>query len=482
MSIRHFICLYSLVFTAVSVSYDQIAFAIKTSSFHVEKDNLKLGNDFPKAQEYRMGRSPVVEPFARLPDRLRSPFSLRREHAPADLSKYTECSTRNFSEPYFKIGNESKRYKSSGEIEYDQPGWEERLPVEWEGLNFRILGYPGVNVPPRSTTPSHIKENVRIAVVDVRMVNGKPHHFYLSNSTALHPIENWSSTKVLSIFTAAHYLRVQSGGQVGMGAFLNGAPLGRFVTSIASLSDNQTAAWFKTVMGPRRSSDYLLDWIGKSDLDYNTGRSITTSESFAGRWGASPIDTGPLSTPFVDGENQVEITRDLRFRGNNSLSPLTHLEVWKRVLVGEKDSLAYEAGPKIQKEDLEVILYGEKEDRGFGGLLYGGSKNESFSDEAGGKRLLDRMTAGRWRIFGKTGSSGSGGSSRGRAEATRVVALCLPQTNDSFPDGRELYFFVNVQARKNASVGSARRVLSETIKNLIEYMVPELRTSSNEES
>lgn len=397
------------------------------------------------------------------------PLKLDPQYAPSDLTPFTTCKTRNFSNPRFRIGGLIRTYKSSSQINYAASNWEGRLPVLWEGLNQDILGVPGINVDNGSVTPPYIGENVRIAVIDVRQVGGVPHCFYLSNSTALHPIENWSSTKVLAVIAAGQHLRSMSSGRLGLDASLSGMPLGRFVSSIGWVSDNRTAAWFKTVMGPEKTSNFLVGWIGKGNYDYNRNRSIAILESFGGRYGAPPRDTGPLRTIFRRGKEVLKIDRDQFFSGDNTLAPLTIVEAWKRVLVGQKDPTTNRLRISLTEADKQVLLYGEKADDGFGGFLFGGSK-QRFVNTMGGKEKLERMSGGRWRLFGKTGSGRS--RVRNRTEATMLLGICIPEGGGSLSDGREIYLFVNAQAAAGKS--NARAVADKAIQNLVEYMIPQL--------
>lgn len=386
---------------------------------------------------------------------------------PANLEPTTACNTKSFDQPEFSIGGQLKTYRNSSEVRYSEDGWEKRIAVEWEGLNRSILGYPGINVPARSPTPDSIDANVRIAVIDIRNVRGIPHYFYLSNSTAEAPIENWSSTKVIGVIGAAHYLRQLSNQRVGLNSYVNDVPLGRYITSIGENSDNPTAAWFKTVMGPSRLSQFYLDWIGKSDYRNRNGNVVR--EEFASGYGSRPANYGGENPIFEapTGES-IRLRRDTRFSGANTLAPISLAETWKRVLVNKRDPSYQRQSLKISEKDLEVMLYGEKADQGFGGFLVGGAK-EIFVEALGGKNRLDRLTNGKWRMFGKTGSGSE--NSRNRAEQTLLMGLCLPSFEGGIRSGRELVFFMNVQSK---SIDNAKRIRLEVISKLARYLIPEL--------
>lgn len=382
---------------------------------------------------------------------------------PANTDRVLECPLANSSETTFSLMGTRRQYKSFEEVDFQSSGWEGRVAGDWAAFNEGNLGVAGVNVNNGRENPSSVVENARVAALDVRLVNGRYYFYYLSNGTAFAPIEQWSSTKTLSVFLAGEYMRRSSQGQVGLNSWVKDKHVGEHITSIGSVSNNSTAAWFKTIMGATPMTQFIKDWMGKSSWDYY--RNVATiDEDFRGRYGEAPANNGSVFTEASG--NILEVNQDLSFTGPNTLSPLTMLESWKRVVVDEGRGI-YPRDLSLTREDRSVLLYGEPSADNFGGFLLGGSKDammESFESLT----KLNQRTAGAWRIFGKTGSGFSG--TRKRYEGVYVASVCLPAAPGGMKETRQILFMVNVQAKSSTRRSALR---TSVIRKIAESMVPE---------
>jgi hypothetical protein len=387
-------------------------------------------------------------------------------YPPSNLAKEIKCNLEPVNDSVFKVAGKYREYAPAELIDYKNIGWEGRLAADWDALNVSNLGTVGVNIDNALPTPSKIPENVRVAVIDIRNVAGIPHYYYYSNETAFAPIEQWSITKFLGVQLSMNHLRETSNGLVGADSFVDGVGVGSYITSIGRISDNPTAAWFKSLMGAEKMTDYLSNWMLKSDWDYHRG-SETIPEIFLGKYGQQPASYGGDFPLFEStNKNTFRITRNNDFPGSNTLSPLTMVESLKRLVVNDEGR--YSMSTSLTDNDLEAVLYGAKSDKGYGGFLLGGTK--SFSVDAfGGKEKLDFLTNGKWRIFGKTGSGYS--SIRQRYEGVFLGSICLPKAKNGLRSSRQLVFMVNAQAKD-----STRRweIRYETLRNIANLMIPEL--------
>lgn len=387
-------------------------------------------------------------------------------YPPSDLSKEINCNLEPVKDSVFKVAGKYREYAPAKLIDYRNIGWEGRLAADWDAFNVTNLGTVGVNIDNALPTPSKVPENVRVAVIDIRNVAGTPYYYYYSNETAFAPIEQWSITKFLGVQLSMNHLREESNGLVGADSYVDGVEVANYITSIGRISDNPTAAWFKSLMGAEKMTDYLGNWILKSDWDYHFG-STTIPEIFLGKYGQQPASYGGDFPLFESlGNGSFRLTRNNDFLGSNTLSPLTMVETLKRLVVNDESS--YSMSSSLTGNDLEAILYGAKSDNGYGGFLLGGTK--SFSVDAfGGKEKLDSLTNGKWRIFGKTGAGYS--SIRQRYEGVFLGSICLPKTENGLTESRQLVFMVNAQAKD-----STRRweIRYETLRNIAKIMIPEL--------
>ncbi len=402
--------------------------------------------------------------------------TLAKSLAPANLVPYLSCPLSNDQTASHMIAGKQLRYRSSSEVGYDTRDWEERVAGSWDLLDENILEAPGYNVANDLVTPRRISENARVVAIDIRRHQDEWVYHYFSNGTAFHPIENWSATKIQAAFLAGLKLRHASNGHVGLDSTVAGQLLAQLITGIASHSHNDSAAWFKTIMGARAMTNYLNDWLLKSNLDYFS-RKPTIGEIFLGRYGVPPLDLGGVRTLFRGQDGQsVEIRRDLVFPGDNTLSPLSMVESWKRIFAHEIDPTTKPKlnGAELREADLRSLFYGHpgRQHSALAGMLLGGTKKKIVK-AMGGKELLDAKTGGKWRIFGKTGSGFS--YIRKRHEAAFLGAVCFPAAEGGLQQTRAFVFFVNIQANNP----SRRYEIRDTvIHQLTRLLVPELFSDS----
>lgn len=384
---------------------------------------------------------------------------------PADMSRTIRCDLGNHPDGAQAVfDGRPIRYYNSSEIPYNSKSWYDSGDKPWisfDAFHSGNIGYPGYPSSTRSgVAPSGI-HNVRLAVVDVRLVNGKPHYHYFSNETALNPIENWSSTKAPVMTMAADTIRKASDGKVGLLSQTGGNVwVGTHVTTVARTSDNGTAVWFKSITGGQESHQLFQSWLARWD----------PTQSFGGGHGAAARNLG--KTFRAENGSSVTIPKAGSFvsYGVNTLKPIMMAEFWKRLAVNHDDPSIWLTD--IQDDDLIVLKYGYKSGRSNGGLLYGATKNDGFINAFGGKTRLDQISPG-WRIFGKTGSGYS--NERGRHEAAIGGYLCIPKNNSAgIEGGRLLAYFMNIQAESNAKKYQIRNAVAAKLTNL---MVPEIRNA-----
>ena len=385
-------------------------------------------------------------------------------------------------------------YSDSDSIDYASDGWwKDSQPwFSADALDSKILkhpGFPGNSPAFKSSEPV----NARVVVVDIRKVNGKLVYHYFSNETGNSPLENWSSTKSLVMLQAAHTLRYKHG--IPFLSQVSGSPsaaskwIADHVNDVALTSNNRTAAWFKSITGAQGSHQFVRNWlVGTSD----------SNTSFGGLHGEAPAAHGNWFFPAGKGPaKQIAQVGNIKGVSDNTLMPVLMAEFWKRLAVNKQDPVTWlknadYAGPiqsaverkkkffdptlpsSLSDEDLKVLLYGYVNSSQNGGLQLGATQHGEFVDAFGGKTKLDQLTGGKWRMFGKTGSGFS--NSRKRFEAAFGGSLCIPadKTRATLKSGRQIAFFVNIQAQ-----GSAGAPRLDVLKGISSSFLPELTGAAN---
>jgi hypothetical protein len=414
---------------------------------------------------------------------------------PSDASRIVRCKLGSLPASARKANFRGKdiEYFPSDEIPYESADWW-KSSSPWMSddiLDSTILGYPGFKGSGRDFSVTQ-PVNARVVAVDVRNIGGKLHYHYFSNETASSPMENWSSTKSLSMLMAAHSLRKNTNYGLLSTVYTSqsgGKPtgwVGTFVNEVALTSNNSYAVWFRSLTGANGAQNFVRNWL-------------TPNAEFGGGHGSGPAALGNW---FSEGDTkprkQLARAGTWNSVSTNTLMPVAMVEFWKRLAVNSDDPITWlkdadytssvkdAAGKKstyfqnarnfaLTDDDLKVLLYGFVNSQANGGLALGANNNDSFVDAFGGKSKLDNATGGQWRFFGKTGSGGGAvRSGRTRNEAIFGGFFCLPEGSKLEPKGRLVAFFVNVQTAGSAS-GPRQAVLA----NLASALLPNVTGGTN---
>jgi hypothetical protein len=262
-----------------------------------------------------------------------------------------------------------------------------------------------------------VPNDLRVAVILVRRVDGVPHYRYLSNGTHDEAIQPWSTTKFLAAANAAATLRTKSQYQVGLASTVDGVALGDLVTSLVNYdydpySSNAIGAYFHNIGGRNRANDLIHQaWLGRP-----------STETFGGNYGAAAV---PLGYTFVEAGSSVSITPDSVSGIPNKLSMLTLAEALKRLVLHREDAAT--RLPGIQWKDLEVLFYGApNSSKGpFGGM----SGDPAVYLQSGHDiEYLAERSKEQFRIFSKLGAGTT--SADGVFHFVDVGYGCFPVLDD----------------------------------------------------
>ena len=379
---------------------------------------------------------------------------------------------RTFSEG--RLAGQTIRYLSSDDVDYTNPNWPYLVASSWNALNY-------------------IDANaVKIAVIDIRNVDGRPHYHYFSNGSWNGRNQNWSSTKFLGQLAAVHKIRLLSNGVMGTDSYINDTGVGigsRRLTyhsyRLHHDSWNTAGGLFKQVAGlnPVNGGDYsptsfVRGWLARPGALFNGYYGDSNYDGYYTLRKGSPSSSTTASFAVPSGRSVA--------RTANLLSPLTLAESWKRIGVNFRDeqlmpkgqfgsnwqSYAYDGGvgvnsyipaaaqswrTAITESDIADMFYGPI-GGAIGGALHDIGIRNRFTAAFGGHLRLDAATDGRWRIFGKTGS--------GRNDRAYGAYFCLP----GFKGGREFAIFL-VSKRGTAAA-------SDAIAKVLDTLAPGIRTGS----
>lgn len=249
-----------------------------------------------------------------------------------------------------------------------------------------------------------------VVVIEIRRIGGVPHYRYLSNGSAEHAVQPWSTTKWIAAANAGARLRRASQGQVGLTARVDGRPLGDLITSIANydgdpFSSNSLGRYFHDIGGRAAANDLVhAAWLSRP-----------ADETFGGNYGdASP----PLGFAFVEsGGASTTITPDQTTGPANKLSMLTLAEALKRTVLFRE-----EPGQRIADltwPDVRTLLYGAAGSAKYG--EWGGltADDAIYMQSAHDWDYIERRSHGRWRVFSKLGLGTNG-------QFVNVAYACLP--------------------------------------------------------
>lgn len=351
----------------------------------------------------------------------------------------------------------SKVYRKADAVNYFANGWENRVAASFKHLSPQHTG----------EDPSRL----RLVWIDVRTVDGVPYYHYYANAsdtlaTHVRQLEPWSSSKVYGVAMAFHRLRLESGQKIGATAVIGGdTSIAKDMDVLNDVSSNLLAGFYKALAGRKLATSMVQKWIRRP------------GETFGGFYGDSTYATNQTFT-F---RSPAGVTQSFALRNDapsaNALSPLTIAEMIKRLGVGFKDPqllpkmVDYSANPSEEQvrnakvsllpEDLRVLFYGTNKS-GLGGMMYDGLRD--IPHNLVGSKTLDRLTDGKWRVFGKGGSGFS--NSRGKDEESTGDWVCIPGVNGG--QGLEFALYAHIDGPNKV----AR--LHAAIKRVAQSLYPEL--------
>ncbi|MCA2960283.1 MAG: hypothetical protein IOD12_08520 [Silvanigrellales bacterium] len=435
-----------------------------------------------------------------------------RVAAPADqpisfkIKPTTQCSTGdvgaelNMTHPV--TGKPLKVvYKSSDDINYLSKGWESRIPITADFFSSKNLG-------------GYDSSEIKVTVIDVRNVNGKPHYHYFSNGTHMETKQNWSATKFMGASYSIHNIRVQTKGAVGADIRYNGRVLASDLDIIGQESNNNYAGTVKSLGGHKNADQMLENWLlaGKrTPVDGNS----TSLDTFGSNWGPPSEPCGaslpPTSvTDLTTGKSTSLNVDNTRLSSSNNISGLTFAEWMKRIAVNERDpdtmpklwdytkgaptaAQARAAKSSLTKRDLEILMYGsaaysdaEFRSRGLtgsdcarslgsnysesggqprGGMMWDGLRD--WPHNAGGTTTLTKVFGDGWRTLGKGGS--------GDNDESVIGAMCFPGTS-SFK-GRELIVYLHFRNTNGRSAPKYKH-MHKVAQAVFDVMIPGLRAGA----
>ncbi len=262
-----------------------------------------------------------------------------------------------------------------------------------------------------------VPDELRVALILIRRVDGVPHYRYLSNGSHDEIVQPWSSTKFMAVANAAAALRYYSAGEVGITAEVRDIPLGDLVSVIHSydqrhFTSNGLARYFHNI-GTRFWANQLVHgaWLHRPE-----------AETFGGDYGDLEPDLGYT---FLDtagyGDATLVMEPELDFSLPNQLSPLTMAEFLKRLVMHREDEAT--RMEDLQWADLRVLFYGAEDSIWYSPEQPQGMESDTaiYVQQALDPDALETQSQGQWRIFSKLGYGGSRGG-----ELTHNAYACLP--------------------------------------------------------
>ncbi len=295
-------------------------------------------------------------------------------------------------------------------------------------------------------------------VILIRRVKGVPYYRYLSTGDHDTPYQPWSTTKVIAAANAAAQLRSSSKSKVGLTASVNSKPLGDLVTSVCNYdnspySSNSLGRYFHNIGTRKRANDLIHAlWLKRPD-----------TETFGGNYGE--LEPAALGYTFVDGANELSITKDTSTGPANHLSSHTMADMMRR-LVLHREEPTYRM-PGLQWLDVRVLFYGAEGSMKYG--EWGGMSADTavYLQSGHDMNYLEKRSHGRWRIFSKLGLGTSG-------QFLNVGYACLPVLDDqdaAVPGwGREFVIAAHLPAG-GASWAERDRILAKAYRAIVTRIV-----------
>ncbi len=347
--------------------------------------------------------------------------------APADLSNLSlECALERQTD--------SDIYRSQAEVDYKQPGWENRVASDWRFFDAPASeGY--------------------LTVIDFRLEDNGLAYRYLANDESHDRLyEPWSSSKIFA-FTAAMSTLRQHG--IGADASVGDIAVSDLVTTInsyapagnADSTSNEIATFLLNIAGRDYATSLFHDeWLKLANENVR----------FRGAYG--PAAFVPQSNEFVSADGETRYTPSLYsaatddpgylpyrcegcgLLGNKAMTALAQTEWLKRLASHGREPATRH--PELEIGDVETLFFGgRRDDSGeVGGMLAGISvflpealaRAIAPDSKSNAKRTLDDATDGRWRVYQKVGWGPS--ETRGTSELVILAHVCLPTVGGA---GRE---------------------------------------------
>jgi hypothetical protein len=329
---------------------------------------------------------------------------------------------------------------------------------------------------------------LKVTVINIVRVDGKPHYRYLSNGTQNEAVQTWSSSKPLAFAAMASQLRAESGGEVGIDGWTNNTngeggsvPVGDLM-SIATVyrervkpyNSNNLGTWAQNVSGRPHSTRLVTKWLGR------------TGESLGGGYG----DDGSGLGGSFRSPTGVEYTTRLSSAnaGANMLSTLTFADFYRRIVLHRElqdqdkaagRSLCDTSGmgslslPCATWGDMKTILFGAEpkdtrylKDRKVGGMMGGMSTLLHRAASNDDPRRLDALFGGRWKIFTKVGW----GTSAGLPDTRWHGYGCFPKfdaSGASTKEGKEFMISVALLPMPGLTTAKADLILQQATRAVV---------------
>ncbi len=301
-----------------------------------------------------------------------------------------------------------------------------------------------------------VPDDLRVTLVLVRRVDGRPHYRYLSNGRHDETFQPWSSTKFMAIANAGAQLRAQSNDQVGLTATVDDLPVGDLVSMVHNYDEriytsNGLSRWFLN-MGGRSALNNLIhdDWLDRPSW-----------ESLGGNYGHRAPDLG---YSLVDESGSLEVEGRDEGGPRNHLSTYTIAEFLKRLVMQREDpDLAL---PGLTWPDVATLFYGAERSQIYrDGQPQGMQADTSiYVQQALDMDEIEARSHGQWRIFSKLGF----GFARG-GEFVNAAYGCFPvkdEQGEVVDDwGKEFFIVTQLNGRRRHQETDQR--LAEIYRRLV---------------
>ena len=269
-----------------------------------------------------------------------------------------------------------------------------------------------------TTLKGVVPDDLSIALILVKRVNGVPYYRYLSNGSHDKVLEPWSSSKFLAVINAASSLRYHSEGALGLDAMAGELPLGDLVSALHSYDEerytsNSLSAWFHDIGGRAFANGIIHErWLKRP-----------VEERFGANYGDRSAD---IPYKFKLGDKEIEIDKDQAWYPSNALSTFTLAEALKRLVMHREDRVT--RLEEITWEDVEVLLYGAPQSLWYGPEDAQGMQGDSavYLQESVSAERREQVAQGKWRVYSKLGL----GASRG-GEFVYTGYACFPNLDEA---------------------------------------------------